>query len=99
MTTHRRQTMRTVSADAGRPSEGGAGGDDPLAPLDETDARPGRLAVPAGSGRDIARDDTRMTEAIPDGTAAEPGHADTAPPSSDPVRRSSEQQRAIGVVT
>ncbi len=80
---------------------GGATGDNPLALLDETDAQPGRRAVPAGVGRNIARADARMAEAIPDGTAAEPGfgHVETALPLLDPVRRPSEQQRAIGIGT
>jgi len=95
-----------VGADAGRPSEGdgtpaamGLGSYQAASAPCNGSGR--RLKHPAGLGRNIARADARMAEAIPDGTAAEPdfGHVETALPLLDPVRRPSEQQRAIGIGT
>ena len=77
----------------------GARGDDPLAPLDVPDRQQDGLAVPAGPPRNIARSYTRMAEAIRDRTAAEPDfdHALEVHRLLETVRKSSDQQRVIGV--
>ena len=77
----------------------GARGDDPLAPLDVPDRQQDGLAVPAWPSRNIARSYTRMAEAIRDRTAAEPDfdHALEVHRLLETVRKSSDQQRVVGV--
>jgi predicted dehydrogenase len=76
----------------------GARGEDLLAPLDVPDRLSSVVAVPDGPGRNIARSQSHMAEAIIDGGAGEPdfGRALEVHRLLDAVT-SSDERRALGV--